>query len=271
MASPRFFEVPPSVSSTQRYRNLKSPLINQPSNYMIRFTKTLLPPAVKKTIRNWASWTSAIRKKCFQDVSQSGELSTIRKLVKSGYPRYLVDVGANDGRTFSNSSYFTKQSGWRSILIEPHPHAFERLKQTYANNPHVVCIQIACSNIAGKQELFVSSDDLYSTLCQDDNDWFRLYRGKTSIEVETDTLTNILNKNGFPKDISVLSIDAEGMDYEVLLGLDFERYQPRIIVTEEYRWNIEKHNKKYRLLRESGYYLYKAVGCNTIWIRNGLS
>jgi hypothetical protein len=66
----------------------------------------------------------------------------------------------------------------------------------------------------------------------------------------------------------MLLIDAEGMDYEVLQGLDFNRFRPRIVVTEEYISNPEKHHNKYRLLPDRDYTFYKMVGCNTFWIAN---
>ena len=40
------------------------------------------------------------------------------------------------------------------------------------------------------------------------------------IMVNVDTLTNILDKNKAPKEISIISIDTEGLDYEVVEGLD---------------------------------------------------
>jgi hypothetical protein len=61
------------------------------------------------------------------------------------------------------------------------------------------------------------------------------------------------------------------MDYEVLLGLDFSLFNPLIIVTEEYLWNQEKHEKKYTLLQDAGYSLHTRVGCNTIWVSPEIS
>jgi FkbM family methyltransferase len=179
----------------------------------------------------------------------------------------MVDVGANDGKTYSNSYFFVKRLGWNAIMIEPYPDAFESLKKTHAKNPRVICLKIACSNTIGRQKLFIGVSNLLSTLCQDENDCFKVHRTTKTIDVETETLTNVLRENNFPKDISLLLIDTEGMDYEVLLGLDFEQYQPRIVVTEEYCWNMEKHRNKYQYLLNSRYSLYKRLGSNTIWIR----
>lgn len=204
------------------------------------------------------------------DPSQHGEVAALRELLKEGFPPYLVDVGAFDGEALSNSRPFVLE-GWRAVLIEPHPVQFSRLRRLYEHEPAVRCVNKACSDATGTLPLYLGSDGddtMMSTLCTDDNPWFRANRSDTAVEVAVDTLTNVLDAASCPEDFSILLVDAEGMDYEVLRGLDLERYRPRIVVTEEYISNPGKHNAKYRLLLDRGYTFYRMVGCNTVWIRN---
>ena len=49
---------------------------------------------------------------------------------------------------------------------------------------------------------------------------------------------------GAPTRPGMLLIDAEGMDFEVLNGLDFDRYRPTIIVTEEYEFERAQTRSK---------------------------
>ena len=93
-------------------------------------------------------------------------------------------------------------------------------------------------------------------------------RSDRSIQVPVDTLEHILDEASFPRDVGILLVDAEGMDYEILRGADLERYAPRLILTEEYISNPEKHRNKYRLLLDSGYTFCEMIGPNTLWIRN---
>jgi hypothetical protein len=53
------------------------------------------------------------------------------------------------------------------------------------------------------------------------------------------------------------------MDYDILLTLDFQKYRPRLIVTEDYE---PKNAAKFDLLERVGYSLIRKVGCNTFWI-----
>ncbi len=85
--------------------------------------------------------------------------------------------------------------------------------------------------------------------------------------VKVRTLTSLLEEHDSPADFSLLLVDAEGVDYEVLAGLDFDRYRPRVIVTEEDPGDAEQHAAKYELLRERGYVLYTVVAdVNSIWV-----
>lgn len=203
------------------------------------------------------------------DTSQGGEVATLRALINSNDPKYLVDVGAHDGKYLSNSWPFI-QAGWNAIAIEPLPVAFDELVKNHRNHRNVTCINMACAEKPGSLPLYIGIDGengQMSTLCTDDNEWFQQNRSSKSILVQVDTLTNILDGQRWPAQFPILLVDAEGMDYEVLLGLDFKKYQPRIIVTEEYVSNPEKHQNKYALLRSMGYTYHSLVAYNTIWVK----
>ncbi|HVM95653.1 MAG TPA: FkbM family methyltransferase [Candidatus Acidoferrales bacterium] len=201
------------------------------------------------------------------DISQAGEVTCLQSLVDSAFPRSLVDVGAYDG-VLNSTSFAFARSGWRALMIEPLPKPFQWLAQTHASFPNVVCINRACSNTTGRQPLRLGAagdTGMTATLCTDGDEWFPERQRLGTIEVAVDTLTNILAEQDWPQDFGFLLIDCEGMDYEVLLGLDFARYRPRVIVSEEYVWNKSKHDSKYRLLERQGYTLHAALGSNTIW------
>ncbi len=238
---------------------------------MFNSIKKLVPSGVKRAVkRTQRAIKKNVLKKIFKDSSQSGELRILKKLIGPDFPPYVVDVGANDGKTYSNSYHFAYNLGWNAMLFEPQPDVFSTLTALYEGRKNVICLNMACSNFVGKQTFYIGVNNLTSTLCQEDNKWFETNRTDKTIEVTSDTLTHCLEKHGWPSDISLLTIDTEGMDYEVLLSLDLKRFRPRIIVSEEYAWNPEKHAAKYRLIEEAGYKLHKLAGSNSIWLRADL-
>ena len=60
----------------------------------------------------------------------------------------VLDIGANDGQTFSNS-YDLIKSGWSCVAIEP-GSVFTQLQELYKDNKAVTCYQLA---IAEKEQI----------------------------------------------------------------------------------------------------------------------
>lgn len=210
-----------------------------------------------------------IRKIWLSDHSENGESSYISKhlLLHTQTAPYLIDIGAHDGTTWSNSYYFLKK-GWKGILVEPLPGPFKRMKQYYSNDSNVLCLQLACSSNTGQAKLFLGSDGdegMGSTLYDATDEYMKNHRQDKFIHVQTDTLTNILQQNSFPRKFGILFIDCEGMDLEILQSLDIQRFQPSIIVSEIYRPNPEKEKRKIDLLTQWNYKIVQTLGSNGIW------
>ena len=52
---------------------------------------------------------------------------------------YFVELGANDGITYSNTYYFEKYRGWKGILIEPIPHKYLNCLKIRSKETQVFC------------------------------------------------------------------------------------------------------------------------------------
>jgi FkbM family methyltransferase len=203
----------------------------------------------------------------FRDTTMKGEFRIMRKLLQPHWPRIFVDVGANNGFYGSNSFPFVAR-GWRSILIEPHPLAFERLQKLHRGKKRTTCLNIACADQAGEFPLYlaVNDDTSRATLCTDDSPMFQRVRSKDFKMVQVQRLDSVLSSHAIPQDFGILSIDAEGMDYEVLLGLDLNRWHPRLIVTEDYKPKIEIKSKH---LAEHNYEQVAKCDANSFWLYRG--
>ena len=56
-----------------------------------------------------------------------------------------IELGALNGVLYSNTKFFQDKLNWNGILIEPHPHAFDILKQCRPNNCLFNDFAILCS------------------------------------------------------------------------------------------------------------------------------
>lgn len=87
--------------------------------------------------------------------------------------------------------------------------------------------------------------------------------------IKTETLTNILQKNNAPKKFALVSIDVEGVDFEVLKSIDLNEYFPQIICIECWESaagvNGIISSKIYQHLVSNGYELKAWLGVSMIF------
>ena len=206
----------------------------------------------------WLRW------KFYGDSSQHGEYLFLRGLVEPPFPKFIVDVGANDGLRNSNS-YPLLAMGWSGILVEPNPRVFARLQERYKSNDRVQPLHFACGRQPGKLPLFLGKDGEvgeYATLSTQENEYYRSTRTNHSVEVTVEKLTTLLQRSNCPSEFGILSVDTEGFDFEVLASLDFNQFRPLIVITEDE--NVDDESK-FKLLRDHGYTLIRRFTRNSIW------
>ncbi len=188
-------------------------------------------------------------------------------IIQSYFPRgnrngRYVDVGCHHPRRGSNT-YGLYKKGWLGILID-----LEECK-VKANQMARRRDKVILAAVSDREEwLNIYSDKKYSTNTtikgQDDHD------GKSLIgRIKTQTLTKILDENHFPAQFELLSIDVEGVDFEVLKGLDLGIYQPEIICIEN--WKAQSgidailSSKTHQHLVKQNYRLIALTGLSTIY------
>lgn len=157
---------------------------------------------------------------------------------EAGFELTLLDVGANDGKTFSNSLFLIEQ-GFCATLIEPSPKAFDKLKKLHDNNTKVKMHNFGFALFNGVQTFLESGghndgDDvaLYSTLHKEETERWGDSVKFTEIEAEFVTWIDFRNHNTDKYDF--ISIDCEGFDLTLLKQMDLEKLQCSVLIIE---WN----------------------------------
>ena len=232
---------------------------------------------IKTKIFAFRDWVFKYRlpplRRLFGDTSEHGEIGLLARLTKDSTNRFLVDVGANDGIMASNS-YGLILRGWEGILVEPYPPCFQQLQQRYGDNPKVRLVNSACGREVAVLDLYLGKDGTaagYATLCTDDSDWFKATRTGESVKVPVSPLTAILEQHSCPPHFALLSVDTEGYDLQVLESLDFDRFRPEVVITEDDPIllppppELKTDERKHALLRREKYELVKSYGRNSIW------
>lgn len=145
-------------------------------------------------------------------------------------PGVFLEIGANDGYSQSNTYYLERFRGWRGVLIEPLPDLFDVCSRI---RPKSACFNTACVSDQSIRSVTIVDMNLVSvTLGMQDRieESSRLYGGRR-LEVPAATMSAILDEAG-EHAIDFMSIDVEGVELEVLRGLDMSRHCPKFLLVE---------------------------------------
>lgn len=170
----------------------------------------------------------------------------------------FVEVGAFDP-VVQSQSYHLEISGWNGVLVEPHPAQAEALRQTRrAQVFEVACVgpEVAASPVS------LLSQSGWSTLHFASNE----NAGRTVIEVASSTLDQVLAQSGFDR-VDFLSVDVEGSEPDVLRGFDFARYQPQLVLVDDF----DRFGETRKVMARNRYKLVRRTGHNGWFVPHDLA
>ena len=204
--------------------------------------------------------------------AQSGEDLIIDYIFKNHLgvesPSYL-DIGAYDPIVFSNTYLFYLKGG-HGVLVEPDPDLAQQLRQ---NRSKDTVLNVGVSRSNSQADFYLVTPPTLNTFSKKEYDQYKLFYPGTQlrkvIKVKTLSLNKLLNKY-FAKGLDILSIDVEGLDFELLSSIDFSKYRPKVICIETVRYEEGNTWVKPKnipaLLYENSYFLYADTFINTIFV-----
>ena len=177
--------------------------------------------------------------------SQFGEHKILNELIPNKFTNgFYVDVGCFHPKKYSNT-YILFRRGWRGINIDMEKDkiaAFNLARPSDHNFLGAISDKIEKVKIYRNQKYGVSST-INKNFIKNENIIDDDY-------IQTTTLNSVLENSHFKgKKIDFLNIDTEGNDLKVLQSLNFDIYNPSIII-------VETHLKKINLIINSEIYLF---------------
>jgi FkbM family methyltransferase len=165
---------------------------------------------------------------------------------------YFVEIGAYDGIDLSNTYLLETQYNWKEICVEPIPAHFEKLVK---NRPNSLCFQEAIYKKSGLTLQFdiANQNNMLSGISNHIDKYKSVVDlQKTTIQVKTLTLLDVLDKANAPNFIEYLSLDTEGSELEILESFDYNKYIFGMIHVE-HNYIEPKRSQIKELLLSKGY------------------
>jgi FkbM family methyltransferase len=178
-----------------------------------------------------------------------------------------LDAGASIPINDSNT-YALYQKGWRGVAIEPLPYYQGQWK---LNRPEDVWLNAAVGAETGQLTLQIygkarqiSSGSIENITHLQQNGIYPDH----NIQIPMLTLNQVIAEHVPDRPLHLISIDVEGMEYEVLKGLDLQTHRPWIIVLEATfpGTAIPSHQAWEPYLLEAGYLMAYFDGVNRFYL-----
>lgn len=161
--------------------------------------------------------------------SQYGEDVLLRQLLPQERGFY-IDVGAGHPWEHSNT-YRLYLRGWSGITVEPNVSAAALFKRMRPRDTHLT---LGISATASQLTYYRFKDPFLNTF-----DGNRLAKPQgdpvDQVAVDCTPLRQVVSTYCPDALIDLLSVDCEGLDYEVLASLDWDVSRPSVIIVEDFQ------------------------------------
>jgi FkbM family methyltransferase len=203
------------------------------------------------------------------------------KWLQIPHPSYL-DLGAADPVSLSNT-YRLYQKGSRGVLVEPNADYCDALRRARPGDVVLNCA-IRTRDMPTRLDYYVMSAPTLNTIVRREADHAvdsQAWGDQQIVEVRSVsavTVNEALERH-FPNGVDLIDIDIEGLDFEVLQEIDFERFRPHLVSVEIHggHYAEKKPDGGYshtfpkeafiEFMQSKGYHLFVPIVLNGIFVR----
>jgi len=226
-----------------------------------------------KNLLNKCKVSVLIEKFAMHTFSQEGEDRILSRLFDQKSKGFYVDIGAHHPKRFSNTYLFYKR-GWRGINIDAMPGSMYFFNKS---RPRDTNLELGVAEESGKFDYYIFNEPALNGFSRDlsleRHEAESAFLIKDVIKVDVMPLCEVLDRY-LPEGqgIDFMSVDVEGLDFQVLKSNDWNRYRPTYVLAEVLRSDLREVDQSEigQLMRDKGYVLY-AKCVNTVFFKESSS
>lgn len=195
--------------------------------FLLELMYSLVPDFVRKPLLAVLANPYAVRA-----YSQEGEDLILGRIFEGRREGFYVDVGAHHPFRFSNTYRFY-ELGWRGVNIDAMPGSMTRFRK---HRPEDINLEVPIALQEHKMTFYSFNDPALNTFdaaVARERAAIPGYKVVKEFELQAVPLAKILGEH-LPagRKIDFMSVDAEGLDLEILKSNDWEKYSPEVVLVE---------------------------------------
>jgi FkbM family methyltransferase len=196
--------------------------------------------------------------------SQSGEDMVLKCLLRDMKYGFYIDIGAHHPFRFSNTFSFYL-NGWRGINVDPIPGTMQHFNKV---RPNDINLELAVGN-EGEEIYYMFDEPAYNTLDKNIAESL-IESGITNLDtkkiIRKHSLSDVLDRHMPPgMKIDFLTVDAEGMDVEILESNNWDKYKPTYVCAECHTTDKSRSMNPCETLESKGYRLVASTEFSSIF------
>lgn len=210
------------------------------------------------------------------------KLDPVAEALEAEYRRVhefnFIQIGANDGIKFDGLFAFVTSRRCNGVVVEPLTFYYQKLERTYAGFDSIRPLNVAIHKSNREQLIHYPDPERFAELPE----WSQGigsfdFSHHQSLDIPSEAMTSelvrcinfseLLKESGFEQ-LSLLQIDAEGYDAEIIRLIDFHVIKPTIVKYESKSFDSEASREITTLLQSQGYRLIRQ-GSDTVAILDG--
>lgn len=228
--------------------------------------------AIKRII-NKIDLSTRFKRRANLFYSQFGEDLIVRHIFSQLgiYSPFYIDIGAHHP-SFLNNTFLFYRNGASGLNIEPDPFLFKKIAK---RRPRDINLNVGVS-FNGQEEkidFYIMSARSLNTFSKAEAERVQAFGSYSITEVTKVSTVNINNlfKN-YLKDVRIdfLTVDVEGLDFEIIKTIDFDLIKPKVICVETLSYAEDKSEHKNHTLIDyiiaKNYFVYADTYVNTILV-----
>lgn len=202
--------------------------------------------------------------------SQSGEdiiIEYLFRLRKISCPSFL-DIGGYDP-VYGNNTYKFYLKGAKGINIDADPSAIAKFILKRPNDKN---LNVGVGNEKGTLPFYIMNEASLNTFSKTEYDSL-LLTGQTLkqiLNIHVVPINEVFHKYFADEVCDLLSIDAEGVDFEIIQAMDFSKYAPKVICIESINYTPDgtgtKRDDLCSYIESKGYFEYANTNINSIFV-----